>query len=930
MRPESIGKQHKLIKKAGALAACLLCVLLFGLPAVPAYAENEVNPGSTDGSAVVSAGPGESAESVGNTENAENAAVSQEEIPQDVPDGQKQMPDPSGQAEQRVGSFRPDRMGLPDNGLDIRFSYGFQNTAKSGNRLPVNIQVLNGTDEPVSCTLEMVLSSGDGSIVRYIFDADTETKSVRDINTQISAADDVSEAGLRLYDRSGNLLAERNETISITGARNEMLIGLLSDDPQDLSYFRGIGLGGSQAVTRTVMLDPSRVSENEEDLSQLDVIIVSGFDMSELSAAASESIKAWVQSGGALLLGTGDVKDPLGTFGSLFPGIEIGAAVQTEVDMGMRFSNEGPDGAVLKLKCREIHIPQGIEAIQSGDLTVMVTVPCGSGTAGITVFDLCGIKDFCSDQMGYTAELLESLVGADRISRLMSSDAYAVSEFDRIMDMVSLPTTERMPALTLFMVFGISYVLLIGPGLFYFLKMRGLAVYYIIAVPAAACFGALVFWLASGGNSRGSALVNYAVIKEVSGDSSEERTFTAVVTGSHESLEYSPGENYTVMPVLRGSSEAYASDSAGSAGNAVQEGTGSVSGYDMQVSEIIVSDAGGTDSEGTERTLSVKAAKPFYSCCFESDGHMESAGGFEIKAAYDEQGLEGYIVNNTGADLENAVLLMYGRLAYIGEFKAGERIGLEDLSLIWCPVGSGSSIAEYAVEHSPVSEDRFEKLRKKRLLTYYIEDRLGYYFNGIYLAAFSENAEIPGAFDGLNADFSGVTMYTGSADMGSVSGGKVYRNVLSTSPKVINGSYERSSNLMKGGASAVLEYSLGSDINIEELSFNPLSESFENIWSGSGIENGNGTGTGASGNTGAGEAESASGMIGFRGTMSIYNYRKSGYETVDMDSMEFGEDTVKNYLSPSNTIIVRYTPDETVSAEAGMYLPVPVASGTGK
>ena len=135
-------------------------------------------------------------------------------------------------------------------------------------------------------------------------------------------------------------------------------------------------------------------------------------------------------------------------------------------------------------------------------------------------------------------------------------------------------------------------------------------------------------------------------------------------------------------------------------------------------------------------------------------------------------------------------------------------------------------------------------------------------------------------------------------------GQEVYRCALSPEPKVVSGEYEAGNNTTRGTASVILEYSLGSDLSVTALRFNGLSEAFEGKTDAMGRR-----------------------LSAFRGTRALYNYTTSSYDTLSSSMTELSGEGILPYLSPSNTVTVRYIPDENSSEDTLMFLPVLMVTG---
>ena len=142
--------------------------------------------------------------------------------------------------------------------------------------------------------------------------------------------------------------------------------------------------------------------------------------------------------------------------------------------------------------------------------------------------------------------------------------------------------------------------------------------------------------------------------------------------------------------------------------------------------------------------------------------------------------------------------------------------------------------------------------------------------------------EDPGSFLlGDDYETSGLTMFTAAAEADMKKDGRIYRPIMRKAPKVINGIYQASSNTISGMTPVTLEYSLGSALYIEKLTFGSLSHVFM-------------------------EDSSFGRLRPFEGSIYFYNYAKGDFELMDSSRTEFVDWQLDSYLSPGNTITIRY------------------------
>ena len=126
-------------------------------------------------------------------------------------------------------------------------------------------------------------------------------------------------------------------------------------------------------------------------------------------------------------------------------------------------------------------------------------------------------------------------------------------------------------------------------------------------------------------------------------------------------------------------------------------------------------------------------------------------------------------------------------------------------------------------------------------------------------------------------------MVTSTIELNRGEGGLVYRPALQQRPTVISGNYEASYNSMYVGEAkepAVVEYSLGNDLEIQRLSFETVSPCFVNN-------------------------PRYPYLSAFEGKMYFYNH-DTGHNDLMENRESFTAEELKPYLSPTNTLTVKY------------------------
>lgn len=764
-------------------------------------------------------------------------------------------------------------------GISLALSYGYQNTARAGRYVPFQITIGNHNGEGISGSLELSVSGGE--TVRYR--SQVEIPAGQTLKLRESAAVSLSSdsASARLYNADGTLLAETETALSVQEATGELLIGILSDTPQALSYFRGVSIGNTELRTRTVVLDASELPETEEGLSQLDALIISHFDYGKLSDETIRAFLRFAEDGGTLLLGTGRNGLPEAFRAALPQEIEISDAREQTVNMGLQYSSDTPDSAQLSLAVRDIYAENGVEVLQSDSLAVLTELAYGNGVIGLCAFDLCDIREFSARQTAYPDAFLQALFGNRRLKELSRRSADAQTDAAELTALVDVPDPAREPNLSVYLVIAAVYVLMAGPGLYFLLKQQGLELYYAFSVLILSGAAALVIWLCGLPTRFEHTVLQYAVVREYSGGQRNETEVLGISAPAGMQFRVSVQPGYQVQPVL------------------------SAEKAEKHQTETLLSRA----AEGG--SVACTGTAPFEQKVFRVYGSGETAETPELTAELScfLDTVSGSITNHTEQRFSDVAILLYGRLVPVGTLLPGETKELSGIAPVYTPLGAAALTAARVTGMPEETEGSAAldtgALLRTRLLSRYIGENLSHYYGGARILAFPEDAE---AFlcgvEKSGTERYGTALFSAEAEVSFRRGNEVFRSALSAEPKVVSGSYDAANNAMDTGAPLVLEYALGSDLRVSSLHFYALSEEF------------------------SGKETDGKRIYPFRGERALYNYRTGVYDLPQASDGSLSGTELSPYLSPSNTIMVRYLPDESFSGEGLFVLPVPAVTGT--
>ncbi len=768
-------------------------------------------------------------------------------------------------------------------------SYGYDNMAKGGRYLPVYITLTNQLDKVFNGTVSVRSMEADDNIYEYAYPVSLESRQTRQVNLNIPLGLRSDQLYVQLYDQEETLIVKKRLKINIRRDTPELLIGTLSDSQDKLEYLNGVGIHYSTLLTRTCAMVAGSISEQAAGLDQLDVLLITNYDIRRLSISQIETIKEWVSRGGILLLGTGaGGQEAIETFLENNIEGELPDPQEQIVDMGQEFAIYGPEDVQLSLTTTQVKISDGMEVLTSQGLPVLTAVNREKGMIAASIYDFSDISSFCQEHP-YVDKLFTSLLGEDRIGELadyLFDNGY--NTYWEVQGVINSGTIDKLPQISLYAIAIFSYILLAGPGLYFFLKQRGLRRRYPHFVTALSLFASSLIYLMSSKTRFEDSFFHYASIRDYAEDTIVESTYINMQTPYNRSFSVWLDPSYDIRPITRmqGNDREEFSRFTG------EEAPDIRIDYKEEGTRLMVRDAG--------------AFSPNY-FHLEKRSQNEEDQGLSGKVYSFDGRLSGEVTNNLDVSLEKAAVLCSGAMVLIDEIKAGETVSLQDLPVLYYPkarsfitadrISGGYRFAQAEVD----SPEYMTAVNRSNSLRFYLDNLLTGYQYGARLMGFVSREEKNGIFQGQDIDVQGYSLYTTSLETECREGNKVYHTSLERQPKVVNGSYSAEKNTMDGMSPLTLEYDLGRGIRVEKVRFISVSEEF--------LEN------------------PKYGVFPlFNGELYFYNYHTGNYDQMEQGQEEFADWQLEPYLSEDNKLTVKYAYDKEYLPD--IELPVIAVVGT--
>lgn len=808
------------------------------------------------------------------------------------------------EAEERGATESGESTEFSDSPITMDVVYGYENTAKSGRFLPLRIEIANQEDQDFRGTLCVLAMETElkgytmeqnYEVYRYEYPLEVKASGNLVEALSISLGARVDQMYIKVLDENGSEVAEKRLKLNLNLDIAELFIGILSDNPDKLLYLNGVGVNYSTLRTRTIEMNAASLPANELGLDQLDVLLITDFDTGRLSGQQIEAVWEWVQKGGVLLIGTGARgEDTLRGFKGDILEDPLPQPGQYVVNMGVEYAVDGPEGASISLTCTEVLLSGATEVLSSDELSVISSVPAGQGMVAVAIYDFGDIEDFCQANISYIDNLFLNLLGEDRINNLASSRGGSTSEqYWSVQSLINTGDINKLPKVGLYVTLAVAYIFLAGPGLYFFFKQRGMQQYYqvSVAVLSLCCTGMVIIM---GMSTRFTGpFFTYATIRDTDSENISETTFINLRAPYNRPFAVELDSSYTLHPIT---------------GNAY---------YDMMPMPKFTGDETPaiTIRYGEDSTrIKAEGVGAFNSKFFQMERNEKNKAGAGFTGTINsfDGKVTGSITNHYAQEVEHVAVLLYNEMILIDHMEPGETVKLDDKQVIFGAANFGYAMAEqitgafrYKQEGDIENPLYVEALERTNLLSFYMSNYLSGYHSEARIVGFSKDKDEREFLKSSGFETYGSTLLTSSVEVNYEQEGRVYRSALQKKPNVLSGEYYAPNNTIYGLMPVMLEYYLGNDIEVEKLNFCQLTDQMA-------------------------ESMRYYYMVPFSGSMYFYNYNSGNYDSMNTGVTEYTKEQLEPYLSPGNTLTVKYVYDTAGEYNWNIMLPTLTVTGRSK
>ena len=669
---------------------------------------------------------------------------------------------------------------------------------------------------------------------------------------------------VQVRDAAGEMVLFRDVPLNTDPDIAQIFIGALCDDFDRLSWLNDIPVNYGLFRARLFSFDAETFPVEAEGLDMLDVILVTDYKIRNLTELQTRVLLDWVRAGGVLLIGTGARAED--TLGRFAP--ELLDTMYEEAELfpaEFAFEREtGPGAPSLELPCVFVSLRGGNVLLTGNGYPLISATGQENGSIVVTAFDLTDLDEYARQHPSFADGLLTTVLGSARLNELARELYGAENEKYRTV---------------------LSLINLGAAGKFPPVSLYALAIVAYILLVGPGMYLFLSQRDASEHYRRGVVLI---------------ALFFAALVYSMGARTRFKGVFYNYASIRRYDRESIAEtgylnlrspynrdytadlDPAYSIVPLTAREVRDWSDRDPLTDERSVRIVKGEETA----QLQVSNAGAFTPKLFQLDRNEENprqAGIFGEIRFFDGK-ITGTLVNRFDHPVHNTAVLLYGHLLEIGRMEPGELVTLDGYETVCVPLGNS-----YEISKTIVGEDEPDKAG---ILTFYRDYYAGGCYSDARILCFPENEDAQMVRSAL--EHKGISLLASREDVEDSDGSLVCRAVNIKEPMVLSGQYEAVSNVMYTEEPLVLEYRLGYDIAPERLTI-----------------------------------EWVDGRFGsFEGNMYIYNHLTGSYELADPKKTSYSAAELAPYISPANTLTIRYT--YSGSSRGRWEMPLPLLYVTGR
>ncbi|MFC7681250.1 hypothetical protein [Paenibacillus sp. GCM10028914] len=519
--------------------------------------------------------------------------------------------------------------------IELKMEIGYKGNLKQDKWNPLNLTLTSDRDISGDIVLRVTNNGQQAAYVQHVeLPKDTPKELLMAIpgyfynkdNNEIAFYEGSYKNGKQIEFASGKNNIEKSSMLN-------GLVGVLSDDPDTMNFLSALNAKGSTLVT--VPMDAEDISSDAMLLDGLDVLVINNFASDTLSKQQQEAIKAWVKSGGNLVLSGGAGYSKTATpFSDISP-VQVNGTMTVDKLPELQKLGEKPlklDGDFTISKATAVE-GANVES-QTAGVPLFASRSVEQGNVWYAAYDVA--MEPVSSWAGHSAVWASVLGNALPVSNNM----YYGSTIDNLSYVLDYFPSLKMPSFQMLMWMLIAYALIVAPVLYFILKKVDKREWAWFLIPLIAVIASGTVYTI-GSSDKTQEMAHTINIMELNGEGSAVKTtasaFFTPSSGNYE-LEF-PKNTYLTT----------------------QRSGGAFGGGMSDNNYIRIED------EQTKLELRDMPQWSLAKLLAESAG-TEKTGQLQMDLKLDSKGqLTGKVTNETTSDLKDVVLVIGGKAYKLGD-----------------------------------------------------------------------------------------------------------------------------------------------------------------------------------------------------------------------------------------------------------------------
>lgn len=667
--------------------------------------------------------------------------------------------------------------------INISFSYGIDNVAKSGTELPIKMEIENKDIRDFVGYIELNVYESNDSVYTYKMDLEIKENEKQNKNTSISISGRQSYIVIDICNDRDEIVATERAIIDLSIYMDKLVIGVVTDDFENITYLENIQVNDNNQRTKIVEIRDDDIVNNRSLLDNIDLLIITGVDLTKRSDTLNFEIENYIKNGKRTIVSLGGINGAYALPNILYkklmgPTYDTNYFLDGAINVRVTFFEF--DGAT---KLEELDKYICIEKITNDDLNILCLPFCLNDLSKYNNGYSIGKKTIDSI-IDYGSENTD-IYDVDINNNSASNDYFEIKNLLNLIDKNNLPDTFKIIfILTLYMLFIVIII-------YAFLRNINARFLYGICVVICSVIWTILMVQNRFTIIKKNVFMNYISIVDLKENSDKETAFLNIRTNETGNYSFSTDLNNRINPII----EPLTMDM-----------------FNIDFINAKIARQTVFEKNDEKKIVTVINAKDFDSNLFsyEKVANVKNAYNINLNVEYFDGKVSGKIINNMDQKLTNVYILLFGKILDVGDIDAKDSVILTKTKKINAPIGNN-----YMLSHMLSKSDNY------RIVEYYLNTNIHKYYDYAYLIGFIDsNSTIDIQSEKIENKF-GKTMIVKRTTLKS----KVYRNDKCLLENVVvnmEGNYDYNNNTITGENDVINKYSLENYRNIEKIYFEEM------------------------------------------------------------------------------------------------------------